>query len=590
MTAHQRLLSLTTVTTFARVTIALFCLLASSLLPKNIQINAFQTRPSTLRGIGRGIDHGATTASGQLRLMQQQRQKKNLIPSGISLRLRAAKNYVNNNSTDIYTSINDEVDDDDPDEEDEDENDDGVRQQRFMLESLVELEEFEFESLQKTSETPSTYSNNDDLSLLFPQMVEEKDLPKLEYPSAMLNDDGSAVIRVIQESDENGIALSNDDNIDVDAVVEDDGVWRARWLLVAAAALYGTNFSVVKLLGDEMPVGISSSLRFGLAALATLPWLVEGFVPNVMNVFDQSKKQLENVNLNVNNDARLMATAYGLEVGLWNSIGYVAQAVGLETTLASKSAFLCSMAVVIVPLLDWAAGKKLLSRQWVGALMALVGVAFLELGDVDALMANGITTGDALSMVQPFTFGLGFWRMEQAMHRHPKEARRMTAAQLMAIFISSAAYGLWTLGVFDFGDGGIASASLAGLESSLSTISTSFPWKEWFTDPTILFSLFWTGCITTALTIYMETLALESLSAAETTLIFSTEPLWGTAFAVAVMGEQMGLNAGVGAGLILTACLYSNLGVDGLQDMWIATKKSTNIMFANINNNNKSGN
>jgi len=79
----------------------------------------------------------------------------------------------------------------------------------------------------------------------------------------------------------------------------------------------------------------------------------------------------------------------------------------------------------------------------------------------------------------------------------------------------------------------------------------------------------------------METLALETLSAAETTLIFSTEPLWGTAFAVAVMGEQMGMNAAVGAGLILTACIYSNLGIDGLQDMWNSTKKNAIATFAN---------
>ena len=65
----------------------------------------------------------------------------------------------------------------------------------------------------------------------------------------------------------------------------------------------------------------------------------------------------------------------------------------------------------------------------------------------------------------------------------------------------------------------------------------------------------------------METLALETLSAAETTLIFSTEPLWGTAFAAVVMGEQLQLNAGFGAAFILAACIYSNLGLDGLKDL-----------------------
>mmetsp|Transcript_24559 Transcript_24559/g.45835 ORF Transcript_24559/g.45835 Transcript_24559/m.45835 type:complete len:580 (+) Transcript_24559:216-1955(+) len=322
----------------------------------------------------------------------------------------------------------------------------------------------------------------------------------------------------------------------------DEGdLWRARFLLVGAAALYGTNFALVKLLGDTMPVGISTTLRFGLAALATMPWLMDS-------------KLLTSKNAQT-------AAWLGLEVGMWNSVGYVAQAVGLETTLASKSAFICSMAVVIVPLLEFMTGERLLPRQWVGALMALVGVAFLELGGGGGIgdAVSSLTTGDALSLIQPVMFGVGFWKMEKAMHQFPEEAQRMTAAQLFAVFLASAAYGVWS--VCD-----VAVATDSSL--SLSTIASSYPWKEWVTDPSILFSLFWTGCITTALTIYMETLALETLSATETTLIFSTEPLWGTAFAAVVMGEQLGANAGVGAFFILTACIYSNLGKSGLEKLW----------------------
>ena len=433
---------------------------------------------------------------------------------------------------------------------------DEMRLLRFMEVALLELESFRDAEEEKIAERESHFAlpsediiQNQEVSLLF---------PPIEDTSAILKETSQA----LTSSD---VVVATPE----EKLVDEEGIWRARWLLVAAAALYGTNFSVVKLLGDEMPVGISTSLRFGLAALATLPWLIQGFVPS----FGNSEKVEQNVQ-----DRRIMATLYGLEVGLWNSIGYVAQAVGLETTLASESAFLCSMAVVIVPLLDWIAGKKLQSRQWVGALMALVGVAFLELGDVGALMegkGSGINTGELLSLVQPFTFGLGFWRMEQAMRRFPQEAPRMTAAQLMAIFISSVAYGLWTMGVFEpfFVSSSIETA-LAGFQSSLVGIPDSFPWREWSTNPSILFSLFWTGCITTALTIYMETLALESLSAAETTLIFSTEPLWGTAFAVALMGEQMGMNSVAGGGLILMACVYSNLGVSGLQELWASTVNS----------------
>jgi drug/metabolite transporter (DMT)-like permease len=332
-------------------------------------------------------------------------------------------------------------------------------------------------------------------------------------------------------------------------------VWRARLLLVGAAALYGTNFSLVKLLGDTMPVGISTTFRFGLAALATSPFLFGG---------GRSSSTTTTMTTDMSNSDTSKVLMLGFEVGLWNSIGYVAQAVGLETTLASKSAFICSMAVVIVPLLDYMAGKKLLPRQWVGAIMAVLGVAFLELGgaDVGGMMMSSdsggigqlISTGDALSLVQPLVFGIGFWRMEKAMHKFPSEAARLTAAQLLAVFFSSVTYALWTL--TDGGD-----------FNTLPTALAAVPWMDWLADPAILFSIFWTGCITTALTIYMETMALETLSAAETTLIFSTEPIWGTAFAAVVMGEQLGVNAAFGAAFILSACLYSNLGLDGFKKM-----------------------
>jgi hypothetical protein len=100
---------------------------------------------------------------------------------------------------------------------------------------------------------------------------------------------------------------------------------------------------------------------------------------------------------------------------------------------------------------------------------------------------------------------MGFWRMEKAMQKFPDYANRSTAAQLSAVFMGSALYAVVTEGAANF---------------------DVHQLQLWLSDPMILASLFWTGCITTALTVYMETIALKTLSAAETTLIFSTEP-WG---------------------------------------------------------------
>jgi len=342
--------------------------------------------------------------------------------------------------------------------------------------------------------------------------------------STMLATSGDAIM---PDTDEDTVAITD----------QQDKVWKARSLLIGAAALYGTNFSLVKLLGDTMPEGISLTIRFALAALVTLPWLFEG------EIFDTISGE-------INRDV-LMATWLGFEVGLWNSIGYVAQAVGLETTQAGKSAFICSLAVVVVPLLDFITGsKRIETRQWIGAILAVVGVAFLELaggggavGAVQSSSTDMLSTGDMLSLVQPFAFGIGFWKIEKALHQYPTEARRLTAAQLLAVFCASLCYG-WSA---------IDTSAL-----------NSYPWSEWMTSPTILFSLFWTGVITTALTIYMENKAMETLSAAEATVIFATEPLWGTAFAAVVMSEQFGVNSAIGAAFIMSACFYSNLGKDGI--------------------------
>ena len=306
-------------------------------------------------------------------------------------------------------------------------------------------------------------------------------------------------------------------------------LWKARLLLLGAAALYGTNFSLVKLLGENIPVGINSALRFGLASLVTFPWLVSGLfqfrIPPGSNISITNEKE-EGSN-SPQHAAAWKSLWLGLEVGLWNSIGYVSQAVGLETSPACESAFICSLAVVVVPLLDSLSGKTLANKQWIGAILAVIGVAFLELGDLDdsspsssssTFMTSG-STGLLLSLIQPLSFGIGFWRMERAMSQFPDETRRMTAAQLVAVFIASIGYGYCVIG------GGDVMITLQ-----------RFPWSEWRASPEIVFGVFWTGVVTTALTIYMENVAMKTLSAAETTLIFSTEPLWGTAFAALCMG------------------------------------------------------
>ena len=207
------------------------------------------------------------------------------------------------------------------------------------------------------------------------------------------------------------------------------------------------------------------------------------------------------------------------------------------------------MAVVTVPMLDYIFGRPLLRRQIVGAALAAFGVYALEMGqDI-----SSFTSDDMASLVQPIMFGLGFWRMEAAMEKFPTEAARLASGQLFMVFLVSLSY--------------LVCWSPAGddlmIQDACNVIPTMGDIAAWLSDPSILGMLIWTGLITTAFTIYMETLALKTLSAAETTLIFSTEPLFGAAFAAVVANECLSEGGYIGSALIIGGCVIS--GIDWSQ-------------------------
>ena len=139
------------------------------------------------------------------------------------------------------------------------------------------------------------------------------------------------------------------------------------------------------------------------------------------------------------------------------------------------------------------------------------------------------------------------------MEKYPNEAGRLAAAQLLTVFLVSLSYLLcWTPVAGD------------GVNDVCNVLPSASEVIAWLHDPHIMGMLVWTGIVTTAFTIYMETLALKTLSAAETTLIFSTEPLFGAAFAAVVANEYFGMHDAIGAVFIIAGCIVSGLDVGKL--------------------------
>jgi drug/metabolite transporter (DMT)-like permease len=252
------------------------------------------------------------------------------------------------------------------------------------------------------------------------------------------------------------------------------GLAGSRALLFLIAVIWATNFACVKYLETLCfhppcvhPPSEAALARFGVAAAVGLPLLV-----------GQKKEVILG----------------GLECGLWISLGYITQAVALSTIPSGKCAFICSLTVVVVPLLSAVLyGKPIKPTNLAAAVVALSGVAILEgLVDMNAVLgiqaavadpgaaiadsaaltsavasstvetasaatagplgafanALGVGQGDIVALGQPIGFGLAFMRIEHYVDKFKDEKNRvltLSAAQCVTVGVVSL---FWVL--YDF--------------------------------------------------------------------------------------------------------------------------------------------
>ena len=244
---------------------------------------------------------------------------------------------------------------------------------------------------------------------------------------------------------------------------EDDnnvGLWAARGLLLLVAILWGTNFASVKYLETLCfhppcvhPPSEAAFARFGLAGIVSIPFLI-----------------------NQRKDVILA----GLECGLWIAIGYISQAFALETLESGKVAFICSLTVVVVPLVNAVFfGKPIKKTNLISAAIALTGVGILEgLFDVHSLLgvqpavaesskmvastatastaaaagtlgftqSLGLGKGDIVAALQPIGFGVSFMRIEHYVEKFENVKNRVltiTAAECVTVGLMSLAWMLY---------------------------------------------------------------------------------------------------------------------------------------------------
>lgn len=366
-----------------------------------------------------------------------------------------------------------------------------------------------------------------------------------------------------KEPETTSLASSLSENVELgqDDLIENEeaelNIWMARGILLLVAMIWATNFPAVKYLETlcfhppcNHPPSEFAFARFGVAALVSIPLLI---------------RQRWDV---------IMA---GFECGCFITLGYITQAVALSSISAGKCAFICSLTVVVVPILSaLLEGKPIKPMNLVAAVMALCGVGLLEglvdfntlLGIAPAMadttsaapelavassssveaatsvgaLANvaktlGVSKGDIIALGQPLGFGYTFMRIEHYVEKFKDVENRVltiSAAQCVAVGFLSL---LWLL--YDF--------------------HGTIPNMEYLIEPHRIGTIAWTGIVTTVFAIYLEGIALQKASATDAALTFSSEPVWASMFAAILLHETLNLNAYIGGAVILMACVTGAL-------------------------------
>jgi len=273
---------------------------------------------------------------------------------------------------------------------------------------------------------------------------------------------------------------------------------RADLLLLLVSAIWGTTFALLRESLRVIHPGELMAIRFSIAAivLGAIFW---------RRIWPVRRRWLID----------------GAWLGLWVAIAYLTQVLGLATITSSRSAFITSTYIFFTPFLAAAMGA---GKPGLGDLLG-VALAFggILLFNADAGFALG--PGELWTLGCALTFGIQIVITNIV-------AKRSDAVALSWMQIVVCAAFAW-----------IFVGARGGFQAPLERV----PWGV----------LIYLGVMATALVIVIQTWALARTTPVKAALLFATEPIFASIFAVSFFGEAMSGREVLGGALIILGVLVT---------------------------------
>ncbi|MGI8995461.1 MAG: DMT family transporter [Pyrinomonadaceae bacterium] len=292
--------------------------------------------------------------------------------------------------------------------------------------------------------------------------------------------------------------------------------------LMLTTLIWGSTFFMAKDILTYWPPLAYLSFRFGLAAVA----MAAVFPKQVLG-------------------ARRDEWRAGALLGLLVGTGFALQAAGQVYTTASKSAFVTGLTTPLVPFVAFVILRVRPSLE------NLIGVALASAGGALILAPAGgtgeVNAGDLLTLAGTSLFATHITLLSVYARRY--DVRQMAVLQIAAAAI-----------VFLLVWGAFHGASYLFGASALPAFAARETGALVWNDG-IVWQLVYLALIGTFLTFLLWTWGQSRTSPTHAAIIFSLEPIFATAFAVAVLGpnEWMGPRGFIGAALVFAGIIISEI-------------------------------
>ena len=275
----------------------------------------------------------------------------------------------------------------------------------------------------------------------------------------------------------------------------------AQLSMVITTMIWGITFVMVKDALNDAPPYMFASLRFGIAFLLGVIYVNKGI------------KDIS--------DTEMLG---GLLCGFCLFVGYAFQNFGLMETTPSKSAFITSVSVILVPIiLVLFKIKKVNPRIWVAVVLAIIGL-YILLNPT----GGGINVGDML------TFGCAISFAVHVIMQHKYLSKGASISKLFLIQIMFVTL-FSCISVFLFED-----------------ISIHISQR-------LIIALLVTGILATFVAIMFMVWAQTILGPNQTAVLLSLEPVFAALFSTFFAGEILGIYGWVGGMIVVLGVISSEI-------------------------------